>query len=93
MFRFLTTSRAREEADTQHAAPIAFWETGGRGSCQAANLFDLPFFLQTNGANRNRPLTRCRSQNMRGSDGTSPSLLGANHNSGRARLRPSRKPV
>jgi len=44
MFRFLTTSRGREEADTQHAAPIAFWETGGRGSCQAANLFDITLY-------------------------------------------------
>ena len=39
----LTTSRARQEADTQHAVPIAFGETGGRGSCQAVNLFALTF--------------------------------------------------
>ena len=67
----LTTSRARQEADTQHAVPIAFFGNGRARLLPSRKPIRLNFLLQTNCANHNRPLTRRRSQNISGSGGTS----------------------
>jgi hypothetical protein len=62
-FAIILLPQTKRAAQVELRPPFLLLTTaGGRGSCQAGTLFDLPFFLQTNSANRNRPLTRRRSQ-------------------------------